>query len=35
LIDWPAIFGVEATPLDVALAETFRHPAYSHIALEF
>ena len=35
VIDWPAIFGVKATPLDAALAETFRHPAYSHIALEF
>ena len=35
VIDWPAIFGVKATPLTAALAETFRHEAYSQIALEF
>ena len=35
VIDWPGIFGVRATPLKLALAETFRHPAYSKIALEF
>jgi len=34
-IDWPKIFGVRATPLKDALAETFRHPVYSQIALEF
>jgi nucleoside-diphosphate-sugar epimerase len=33
--DWPAIFGVRATPLREALAETFGHPVYSKIALEF
>ena len=35
VIDWPAIFGVKATPLKAALAETFRHQTYSQIALEF
>ena len=34
-IDWPKIFGVRATPLKEALAETFRHPVYSQIVLEF
>jgi len=34
-IDWPGIFGVRATPLRDALNETFRHPVYSQIALEF
>jgi nucleoside-diphosphate-sugar epimerase len=35
VIDWPAIFGVKATPLSEALAETFRHKTYSQIVLEF
>src|SRR5882724_6153905 len=35
VIDWPKIFGVTATPLKAALAETFRHPAYAQIVLEF
>jgi nucleoside-diphosphate-sugar epimerase len=35
VIDWPGIFGVQTTPLKAALAETFRHPTYSQIALEF
>ena len=35
VIDWPAIFGVPATPLAAALAETFQHPVYSTIDLEF
>ncbi len=34
-IDWPTIFGVRATPLKAALAEAFRDPVYSQIALEF
>jgi nucleoside-diphosphate-sugar epimerase len=34
-IDWPGIFGVRATPLRDALNETFRHPTYSQIVLEF
>lgn len=35
VIDWPSIFDVRATPLSVALDETFRHPVYSKVALEF
>ena len=35
LIDWPAIFGVRATPLQQALDRTFGDPVYSHIALDF
>jgi nucleoside-diphosphate-sugar epimerase len=35
VIDWPGIFGVRATPLKTALAETFRHPIYSQTVLEF
>jgi nucleoside-diphosphate-sugar epimerase len=35
VIDWPAAFGVRATPLDEALEQTFRHPVYSKIALQF
>ncbi len=35
VIDWPGIFGVTATPLQAALDETFRHPVYSKIALQF
>jgi nucleoside-diphosphate-sugar epimerase len=33
--DWPAIFGVAATPLKGALFETFRDPRYANIKLEF
>jgi nucleoside-diphosphate-sugar epimerase len=35
VIDWPGIFGVQATPLKQALADTYRHPTYSQIVLEF
>ena len=35
VIDWPGIFGVKATPLKTALAETYRHAVYSQIVLEF
>lgn len=35
VIDWPSIFGVRATPLQAALDETFQHPVYSKIALQF
>ncbi len=35
VIDWPGIFGVRATPLSEAFAETFGHPVYSKIALQF
>lgn len=35
VIDWPGLFGVRATPLQAALEETFRHPVYSDVVLEF
>ena len=35
IIDWPGIFGVSSTPLKVALEQTFRHPVYSRVVLEF
>jgi nucleoside-diphosphate-sugar epimerase len=35
VIDWPAIFGVRATPIAEALRETFQHPVYSKVVLEF
>jgi nucleoside-diphosphate-sugar epimerase len=35
VIDWPGIFGVRATPLRAALEETFRHPVYSSVVLDF
>jgi nucleoside-diphosphate-sugar epimerase len=35
VIDWQGIFGVRATPLRSALAQTFQHPEYSKIVLEF
>jgi nucleoside-diphosphate-sugar epimerase len=35
VIDWPKIFGVEATPLRRALEETYLDPRYSHIVLDF
>ncbi|MDC3363308.1 NAD-dependent epimerase/dehydratase family protein [Planktomarina temperata] len=35
LIDWPDIFDVNATPLRIAMDETFSHPVYSEIVLEF
>lgn len=35
VIDWPGIFGVKATPLRSALEQTFQHPEYSKIVLEF
>jgi nucleoside-diphosphate-sugar epimerase len=35
IIDWPALFGVEATPLRRALEETFLDTAYGKIVLEF
>jgi nucleoside-diphosphate-sugar epimerase len=35
VIDWPGLFGVKPTPLKAALAETYRHPVYSRILLEF
>ena len=35
VIDWPAIFGVSETPLEVALRETFLDPRYGGIVLDF
>jgi nucleoside-diphosphate-sugar epimerase len=35
VIDWPEIFRVEATPLRTALEQTFQHPIFSKIMLEF
>jgi len=35
IIDWPGIFGVQATPLPQALEQTFRDPVYSGVELEF
>jgi nucleoside-diphosphate-sugar epimerase len=35
VIDWPAIFGVRFTPFREALEETFSHPTYSAVILNF
>ena len=35
LIDWPAIFEVEPTPFREAIDETFNHPTFSKVILEF
>jgi nucleoside-diphosphate-sugar epimerase len=35
VIDWPVLFGVRATPLRDALAETFGDPRYASVVLEF
>jgi len=35
VIDWPGIFGVQATPFRAAVEETFTHPVYSRVELEF
>jgi hypothetical protein len=35
VIDWPHIFGVRATPFAEAVHQTFNHPVYSQIGLEF
>jgi nucleoside-diphosphate-sugar epimerase len=35
VIDWPEIFGVSSTPFAKAIDETFNHPTYSKVALEF
>ena len=34
-IDWPGKFGVRCTPFAEAMEETFRHPVYSNVVLEF
>jgi nucleoside-diphosphate-sugar epimerase len=35
VIDWPGIFGTRCTPFRQALDETFNHPRYNRIILEF
>ena len=35
VIDWPNIFGVSCTPFKLAMEETFTHPRYSKVILEF
>lgn len=35
VIDWPGIFGVSPTPFAKAITETFTHPVYSTVTLEF
>lgn len=35
VIDWPGIFGVPYTPFAKAIDETFNHPVYSKVVLEF
>jgi nucleoside-diphosphate-sugar epimerase len=35
VIDWPTIFGVPCTPFNRAIDETFNHPIYSHVVLDF
>jgi nucleoside-diphosphate-sugar epimerase len=35
VIDWPTIFGVSYTPFNRAIDETFNHPIYSQVVLDF
>lgn len=35
VIDWPGLFDVTCTPFAQAVDETFRHPVYSRVVLEF
>jgi len=35
IIDWPSIFDVKYTPFSQAVHETFNHPVYSKVILEF
>jgi len=35
VIDWPTIFGVPCTPFEKAVDETFNHPIYSKVVLDF
>lgn len=35
VIDWPSLFNVSYTPFSRAIDETFNHPIYSKIVLEF
>lgn len=35
VIDWPGIFSITPTPFSAAISETFTHPIYSKVVLEF
>jgi len=35
VIDWPGMFGVRSTPFAEAINETFNHPVYSKVVLDF
>ena len=35
VIDWPTIFDVACTPFATAIDETFNHPVYGRVVLEF
>lgn len=35
VVDWPGMFGVRSTPFAEAIDETFNHPVYSKVALDF
>lgn len=35
VIDWPGMFGVTCTRFDKAIDETFNHPVYGRVVLEF
>jgi hypothetical protein len=35
VIDWPGIFGVQPTPFAQAVRETFNHPIYGPVVLDF
>ena len=35
VIDWPGFFDVSCTPFSKAIDETFKHPSYSKVVLEF
>lgn len=35
IIDWPDLFQVKSTPFSKAIDETFNHPIYSNVTLEF
>jgi nucleoside-diphosphate-sugar epimerase len=35
VIDWPAVFGVEPTPLARAIAQTYLDPAHAQVVLDF
>ena len=35
VIDWPNIFGIAPTPFEIAIEQTFTHPIYNKIVLDF